>query len=177
MFRQEGRRAGALVAEMEVEADRRAADAEAADQDALDEIGRRGGGKLGVEGHDDGAVEPARRQQAQPVALAGELEQRVLRAQEHARMRRERQRRRLAAERLGALERGADHGAVAAMHAVEVADRHHAAVQRADIAALPVAGDVKAGRIAHFDAMPPFRAATVSARLTNFQISRLLKAT
>jgi hypothetical protein len=47
---------------------------------------------------------------------------------------------------------------MAAMHAVEVADRHHAAVQRADIAALPVAGHVKAGRITHFDAKPPFRA-------------------
>ena len=69
---------------MKIEADRRAADAEAADQDALDEIGRRGGGKRGVEGHDDGAVEPGRRQQAQLVALAGELEQRVLRPQEHA---------------------------------------------------------------------------------------------
>ena len=33
-----GRRAGALVAEMEIEADRRAADAEASDQNALDEI-------------------------------------------------------------------------------------------------------------------------------------------
>ncbi len=87
----------------------------------------------GVEGHDDGAVEPARRQQAQLVALAGELEQRVLRPQEQPRMRREGQGRGLAAERPGSLKRGADHGAVAAVHAVEIADRHHGAVQRPDI--------------------------------------------
>ena len=70
LFRQIGRRAGALVAEMEIEADRRAADAETADQDALDEIFRRSGGELRVEIHDDGAVEPARRQEAQLVARA-----------------------------------------------------------------------------------------------------------
>ena len=43
------RRAGAVLAEMEIEADRRAADAEAADQDAGDEILRRGGGERRVE--------------------------------------------------------------------------------------------------------------------------------
>jgi hypothetical protein len=47
---------------------------------------------------------------------------------------------------------------MAAMHTVEIADRHHGAVQRAEIAALPVAGDVKAGRIAHFNAISPFAA-------------------
>ena len=113
----------------------------------------------GVEGHDDGAVEPARRQQAQPVALAGELEQRVLRPQELPRMRREGQRRRLAAKRLGARQRGADHRAVAAMHAVEIADRHHGAVERPDVETLIDAlraalrafkGDVKGCRFAHF---------------------------
>ena len=92
-----------------------------------------GGGELRVEGHDDGAVEPGRRQQAQLVALAGELEQRVLRPQEKPRMRRESQRRGLAAERLGARQGRPDHRAVAAMHAVEIADRHHGAVQRPDI--------------------------------------------
>ena len=71
------------------------------------------------------------------------LEQRVLRPQEQPRMRREGQRRGLAPERLGALERGADHGAVAAMHAVEIADRHHGAAQRADVA---VARDMEALR-------------------------------
>ena len=67
----------------------------------------------------------------------------VLRPQEQPRMRREGQRRGLAAERLGALERGADHGAMAAMHAVEIADRHHGAVQRPLDAMRTVAHDMK----------------------------------
>ena len=167
---------------MEVEADRRAADAEAADQNALDEIFRRRGGELRVEIHDDGAVEPARRQQAQLVARAGELEQRVLRAQEKPRMRRKGQRRGRAAQRLGALERGADHGAVTAMHAVEIADRHHGAVQRTDRDVLGAAADsVEAAGFAHirviFASWRLFGPGTVSARLTNFQINGLFKAT
>ncbi len=56
-------------------------------------------------------------------------------------MRREGQRRSLAAERTGALERGADHGAMAAMHAVEIADRHHGAGQRAASDPLRAAAD------------------------------------
>ena len=91
----------AVLAEMEIEADGRAADAEAADQDALDEVLGRGAGERGVEGHDDGAVEPGGGEQAQLVALARELEQRLLRPEEAARMRLEGQRRRLAAERRG----------------------------------------------------------------------------
>ena len=35
---------------------------------------------------------------------------------------------------LARVERGADHRAVAAVHAVEIADRHHGAVQRPDVA-------------------------------------------
>ena len=66
------RRAGAVLAEMKIEADRGAADAERADQNRCDEILRRGRRQRGVEAHDDGAVEPGRRQQPQLVALAGE---------------------------------------------------------------------------------------------------------
>ena len=66
------------------------------------------------------------------VALARELEQRVLRPQEKPRMRLEGQRRGLAGRAPRARERRADHGAMAAMHAVEIADRHHGAAQRAD---------------------------------------------
>ena len=138
----------------------------------------------GVEGHDDGAVEPARRQQAQPVALAGELEQRVLRPQEKPRMRRESERRGLAAERLGARKRGADHRAVAAMHAVEIADRHHGAVQRPDIGrksvlCAPLRAMWKALDLLIFASCSAaaFRATvTVSARLINFQINRIFNA-
>ena len=112
---------------MEIEADRRAADAEHADQDAGDEILGRGGRERGVEAHDDGAVEPGGGQEAQLVALGGELEQGVLRAEEGARMRGEGERRRLAPELVGARAGGPDHGAVAAVHAVEIADRNHGA--------------------------------------------------
>ncbi len=70
LLRQISGRTLAIVAEMKVEADGRAADAKTPDQDPLDEIGGRGRGKPRVEIHHDGAVEPARRQQAQLVALA-----------------------------------------------------------------------------------------------------------
>src|SRR6185437_10415407 len=150
-------RAFAVVAEMEIEADGGATNAKASDQNALDEIGGRGGGKLGVEIHHDDAVEPARRQQPQPVALARKLEQRVLGPQEKPWMRREGQSRGLAPKRLGARAGGADHGAMAPMYAVEIADRHHGAVQRTDIDALrAVAGDMEGCRSAHFRVMRPF---------------------
>ena len=117
---------------------------------------------MGVEGHDDGAVEPGGGEHAQPVAVARKLEQRVLRPQEKPRVRREGQSRRGAAEFLGALQRGADHGAVATMDAVEIADRHHGAVQRTDIdgfgALCAFADDVEGSGFAHFRAMAPFRA-------------------
>ena len=125
---------------MEIETDGRAADAEAADQNLFDEIPGRGGGERGVEFHYDGAMQPGRRQQAELVALAGKLEQRLLRLKEQPRMRREGQRRGLAAELARALERSADHGAVAAVHAVEIADRHHGAGEHARLA---VANDMK----------------------------------
>src|SRR5690348_848641 len=48
-------------------------------------------------------------------------------------MREERQRRGLAAQRLGARQRRVDHGAMAPVHPVEIADRHHGAVKRAGI--------------------------------------------
>ena len=86
----------------------------------------------------------------------------------------------LAPERLGALQRGTDHGAVAAVHAVEIADRHHGAVQRADIDALrAVVRDMEGCRSAHFCIMLASCAVTgpdtVSARLINFQINRIFK--
>ena len=49
--------------------------------------------------------------------------------EEGARMRLEGQRRRRPAQRLGAADGGADHGAVAAVHAVEIADGDDRAAQ------------------------------------------------
>ena len=126
-------RAGAVLAEMKIEADGGTADAEAADQNARDEILRRRSGERAVERHDDGAVEPRGREQPQLVAFARQLEQRVLRPQEQARVRREGQSRGLAAKRLRALLRCSDDGAMTAMHAVEIADRHDGAAQRAGV--------------------------------------------
>ena len=70
------------MSEMKIESDRGAANAKTSDENLFDEIFRRGGGKLGVEFHDNGAVESRRRQQPHFVALAGELEQGVLGPQE-----------------------------------------------------------------------------------------------
>ena len=118
---------------MEIEADRRAADAEAADQDALDEILRRGRGERGVEGHDDGAVEPGRRRAAAAcrarwrAGTAGPAGGRT--CADAAR----RSAPPPCGRAPGARARGVDHRAVAAMHAVEIADRHHRAAQRAGL--------------------------------------------
>jgi hypothetical protein len=80
-------------------------------------------------------------------------------------MRREGQSRGLAPERLGARASGADHRAVAAVHAVEIADRHHRAVQWADIDALrAVARDMEWDRFAHFYIMRRFQAPVRLAR-------------
>jgi two-component system chemotaxis response regulator CheY len=100
-------------------------------------------------------------------------------------VRREGQGRGLAAERLGSAERGADHRAVAAVHAVEIANRHHGAVQRPDIGRnisilRAVADEVEACGFAHFRVMfvscRLSRPVTVSARLINFQINRIFNA-
>ena len=77
---QKTRRAHAVLAEMKIEADRRAADAERARKNCDDEIFGGGRRQRRVEIHDDGAVEPGRRQQAQLVRSSTELEQRILRA-------------------------------------------------------------------------------------------------
>ncbi len=125
---------------MEVETDSRTADAEAADQNFFDEIPGRSGGERGIEFHYDGAMQSGRRQKTEFVALAGKLEQRILRPQEQSRMRRKGQSRGLAAELARAFKRSPDHGAVAAVHAVEIADRHHRASEHARLA---IANDIE----------------------------------
>src|SRR6185312_5678680 len=119
---------------MKVEADRRPADAQSPDQDPLDEVLCRCARELRVKTHDHRAVEARGGQQAQLVVLTREGEQRLLWAEEFARMRREGQRRRLAPEAACAGKRRADHRAMAAMHAVEIADCDHSTLQRAGVA-------------------------------------------
>ena len=115
---------------MEIEADHRAADAKALDQDAGDEFLRGQFGERGVEGEHDRAVEPGCRKQPQLGRLVGQPEQLFARIEEHPRMRLEGQYRGRPVQLHRAPLRGRDHGLVAAMHAVEIADGDDRAAQR-----------------------------------------------
>ena len=114
---------------MKIKADRRAAHGEPLDQDPFDELLGGEAGKRRVEGEHDRAVEAGRGEEPQLAGLVGQAEQRLVRIEEGARMRLEGQRRRRPAQRLGAANGGADHGAVAAVHAVEIADGDDRAAQ------------------------------------------------
>ena len=122
---QQARRADPALAEMEVVADRDAADAEPLDQVMVNEILRRGPGAGLVEGHHHGAGKPGPGQQPQLVGLVGEPELRGVRAEKAARMRLEGQGQRRPAMGAAHLQGGGDHRAVAEMDAVEIAHRHH----------------------------------------------------
>src|SRR5581483_12503671 len=62
---EKARRAGAVLAEMKIEADGGAADAEPLDQHVADEILGRGAGEPRIEAHDDRAGETGRGQEPQ----------------------------------------------------------------------------------------------------------------
>ena len=126
---QEIRRAAPRLAEMEVEADHRAADGEPVHQDAFDKLLGAEAGQRGVEIEQDCAVEPGRGEQPELGDLGREVERRLVRAEEGPRMRLEGQHRRRPVRRLGAPHRHGDHRAVAAMDAVEVADGDDRPVQ------------------------------------------------
>ena len=114
---------------MEVEADHGAADGKALDQDAADEGFRRKVGQRRVESQHDRAVEPARGQKPQFGGLVGQPEQWLAGIEEGARMRLEGQHRCRSPQPPGQIPRYVDHGAVAAMHAVEIADGNDGATQ------------------------------------------------
>ena len=122
---QKARRAGAALAEMEVVADRNAADAEPPDQVMVNEILRGGAGAGLVEGHHHGAGKAGPGQQAQLVGLAGQAELRGVGAEKAARMRLERHRQRRPVMAARHLKRRGNDGAMAEMDAVEIAHRHH----------------------------------------------------
>ena len=117
---------------MKIEADGRTANAEPADQDARDELLRRQRGERGVEGEHQRAVEAGGGEQAQLRGLIGQAKHRIGRAQQLARMRLERDGDRRSAERGRARDRRIDHGAMAAVHAVEIADRRDRAPKLRD---------------------------------------------
>ena len=150
--------------------------------------------KRSVEGHDHRPVEAGGGQEPQLVGQAGELEQRLLRPEKPARMRREGQRRRRPPERAGARQRRPDHGAVAAVDAVEIADRHHGAGKRprVDRGPWPLRDMERLGRIVDLAHVRVFGSAetviaavvimmrrsvqvSVSDLLTEFQINGLFK--
>ena len=122
---QKARRADAAFAEMEVVADRNAADAEPPDQVMVNEILRAGAGAALVEGHHHGAGKPGAGQQPQLVGLVGETELGAVRAEEAARVRLEGDRKRRFSVGAAHVQRRADDGAVAEMDAVEIAHRDH----------------------------------------------------
>ena len=117
---------------MKVEPDRDPAHTEAPDQDFRHELLGRQAGERRIEGQHHRAVEPGRGQQPQFLPLIGQPEQCLVRPEIAARMRLQRQDRGRLARRGGARHGKIDDGAVAAMHAVEIADRDHGAAQLFD---------------------------------------------
>ena len=83
-----------------------------------------------VEPHHDHAVEAGAGEQAQLGGLVAQPEHRLVRPKHRARMRLEGEHRGLAGELAPARQRDVDDGAVAAVHPLEIADRHHGAVER-----------------------------------------------
>ena len=116
---------------MEVVADHRAADPVAIDEHARDEVGGFERGERAIELHHDGAVECGGREEPELGVAIAEPKQRLVRREEGARMRIEGEHRRRAAEPARAGNRSGDHRAMAAMHALEIADRDHRASERA----------------------------------------------
>jgi len=99
-----------------------------------------------VEGHDQHAVEAGRGEEAQLRLRVGEPEQRLVGAQHQPRVRLEGDGRRRALEAVRALERRRHHRLVAAVDAVEIADRDDRPEQPVE------AGRVEPGRaVAHHD--------------------------
>ena len=129
--RKEIRRAGAVLAEMKVEADHGPADAEPPDQNIADELIRGQARQSCVKGQDDRTIEPGRGEQPQLGVLVGQAKQRLAGMEEGPRMRLEGQHRGRLAEATGAILRSRDHRLMAAMDAVEVAHGDDGAVQRA----------------------------------------------
>ena len=86
-------------------------------------------GQLGVEMQYEQVVDADRLEMADPDAERRQAEGRLARREELARMRLEGEHRQAGAELAGAARRGADHRLMAAMHAVEIAERHHRAAR------------------------------------------------
>src|SRR4051812_30279341 len=126
---EEGRRALATAAEVEIVTDDDAGCTELLPEQALDEIGGGRTGKAGVEAAHESTVEPELAKDRELCRLGGEAEQGLLRREELARMRLERQDRRRRVPRPGLLDGDLDQRPMAAVDAVEIADRQDRAAQ------------------------------------------------
>ncbi len=114
-----------LVAEAKVEADHDVADAEPAREHVVDEALGRFGHQMPIERQDVQVIDPEPGQEARLDPQRGQSRRRLLRRQDLARMRLEGDHAERRAEVAGPRPRGLDQGAVAAVHAVEIADRDH----------------------------------------------------
>jgi len=126
---EEGRRALAALAEVEIVTDDDTGCTEFLPEQSLDESGRRRAGKAGVEAAHEGTVEPELAKDRELRRLGGEAEQGLLRREELARMRLEGQDGRRRAPRPGLPDRDRDQRPMAAVDAVEIADRQDRAAQ------------------------------------------------
>jgi hypothetical protein len=119
--------APAPLAKVEVVADHDVAGGERAGDDPLDEVVGFDAGQRRIEGQDDGEVEPEALEQPELVLEGRQAEMRLVRLKELARMRLEQDHAGRCAEPRGFFFGGAQQDLVAAVHAVEIADRQHGA--------------------------------------------------
>lgn len=142
--------AGALVAEAEVGADHHVARAEPAGEDVVDELLRRLPHQERGEREREQVLDPELGQEARLDPEGGQPGRRARRGQDLARVRLEGDHAERRAQRPRLLARGPDQRAVAAVHAVEVADRDHAmerGLRQAPVAPVDLHGPPYARRL------------------------------
>ena len=119
-----------VLAEVQGDAGSGVADAQVRDEDVADEVLGAKAGEGAVEGLLDHRAEAERAEEPRPDGSGGDAEQRHVGPENRTRMRLEGQHQRGHAPAPGFCQRASEHGLVAAMHPVEIADRHHAAPER-----------------------------------------------
>src|SRR5690606_18404909 len=124
---QHGRAARPPLAEMKIVADHDAADPQPSDQFAKDELFGGAAGESRVEGLYHHTVEAGCREEPELGRLRREPEGRRVRHEEAAGMRLEGERKGRESAGAGAVEGEAERGAMAAVQAVEIADRNPSA--------------------------------------------------
>ncbi|MNI42447.1 hypothetical protein D3C73_967430 [compost metagenome] len=126
---QEGRPTLAALAEMEIETGDDRACPQPIYQDGPDELFGRAAGKIAIERIFDHRMEPHRLQEPRLHRRRRDAENRLVRLEDGTRMRLEGQDQSRYTAFFRQLQRTFEHAAMTAMHAVEVADRDHSALQ------------------------------------------------